>query len=452
MREEAKTQKRQSGNRMGLASPTSRSPRKGARARGADLDDKIAKEKARVEELQRSVDSAEFVFRELRLRKQARELTLTKWPQLIEVVDRVFRSYENDGTLEISRLLDEFAKSEQLACLASLQSLRRVSRFQRITKAGFLSKIRPKLRSDKRTLQLEVVLGDLETSIQTRRADFESLKRQLLTRQRNLKTESAKLRRVNAGSAKKTKTLRSQLDEANRAGEQLRETEERLEEEAAAVGPSPTPTKAATIRRSKERLEAEKDKLEISLAAMMSVKDELSGRLARARGQTEAQAEAIEALQKSSEDSEARAERSIRDQDAEIGRLRDSLGLGPRGRAPPAAGPDGRTSPRASPVVVESVPAESGPSEPAGDIGRKLAHSSRLVDARINVSLRNLEAAETKMLAGLRESQWALGEVSSGVKALREVLTLPGGDDGGDDGRRVNGSAVGQGVSVRPAP
>lgn len=388
-----------------------RKPTPSSNAEGLhELDQQLKIEEIEATRLQRVRTTDSMVQQRLMLQKQALELTYTQWNTVVAAVGRVYdKAKDQVGFLDCARVVDSLRDDSNAACLVSLPRLERLNRTRRLSKSQFLARIRPKAKGkggkgksltaeDQRLL---AVLDDLERSQKRVLNDCEIITRRLNESKAKLKHEAAELRHSYVESTNDTKTLKARLQEEIRKGDQLTETLGKLEAEAVTVGPAPTPSKHLALLRSYESMEEEKKKLEISLAAMLAVKVELIARVT-AKESTAKEAEgAVDMLQQ-------RHSKTIEAAKQHQPEYTSSF----------AIENDGRQQDK---VLVE------GGAGGSSLVARKLGNAVKLVDARVGVAMKNLKIAEEKIQAGLDETQKALREAVTAVKARRLLMTRPTG-------------------------
>jgi hypothetical protein len=387
------------------------------------IDKEIELEKRETERLERLTSSQTQALESLKLQKEAQILLYTDWRRVVKAMEGIFAGHANDaGQMEIGKAVKELKRHSKLACVAALPAFKRVSPYRQSSLAGFLAKIRPKVQQGSAQLRrLESALDDVERLISNAEKDALALRKKFAATKSRLRAESSALRRENEFHDKEIKAISAKQKAAQVATKRLTDRIKILEDENLAIG-TPSKAKAAQIKRTCEKLTKEVEKLEVSLAAMLAVKAELSTRVAAKTREFQKASEAVREEKRRKEAKSREMEAELRKQNAEIQSLRTSLGLPPDETE--TLEPDPSLESQENRVEAK----RKQQNQPLGKIGSRLENARRLVDARMAISMRNLASAETRMLAGLRESQATLTEIMKSVQAHAEVLRLNAAD------------------------
>jgi len=174
------------------------------------------------------------------------------------------------------------------------------------------------------------VCGSMIRKTDTILRKITELEEKLQSEQSYFRNTAQELRRGHGEATEDCKVLQKRVEEERRKGVELGNRLQKFEKEALALGPGPiTASKHAALQLTLNRLQQEKKKLGISLAAMHAVQSELEERL-KMKGKTLEQVINDLAVLQANHRVTVTAEKTdLKQQAAEIIALRNELGLSP---------------------------------------------------------------------------------------------------------------------------
>uniref|UniRef100_A0A7S3ZDA3 Uncharacterized protein n=1 Tax=Lotharella globosa TaxID=91324 RepID=A0A7S3ZDA3_9EUKA len=328
-----------------LVSPRLKTPR--SPRRFAQWEEELAKQETAKEELVlleaettrlRSAESNDVKYLgKLSTQQEALTLIHSQWANVEAAITRIFtRDRSRDGTMDMTKVLNKI-RSSSVACLASLPQLESVVRPRLVTRDGLLNRLRPrrtvkaKKNSDKgqaaiKVKRLRAGIEDLERATEMEREKIKELKQKLQDDQLRFKAEAAELRRLHEEAVEDCARLQKRYEEESQQGDQNDEQLEALAEEDRALGPGPlTPEKHGELAHTFEALQEDKEKLGVSLAAMLAVQVELKTRLKSKESQLEEVCKDLAVAKANFEAASQAHEKEIAQLDEEVEKLRKEV-------------------------------------------------------------------------------------------------------------------------------